>query len=448
MHSLETLHAEHVARLVSGYERALSRAELDAVVVHSGSLRKRSDFDDQYWPLRPTPHFQHWLPLVEADVALVVIAGKKPTLVRPTVLSFWEKPSRPETEHFWGPFDVVSVRGADDVAAALPRGPRVAFVGDDRARAAALGLDGDAFCPKGLVAELDALRTRKTPYEVHCLAEANRRAALGHEAVRAAFFSGDATELELHLAYLRATTQDDAETPYKNIVALGDNAATLHHVAYEKRARSHAPSSLLLDAGYTYQGYASDVTRTWVKGSGAAESAFLGLVRGVEAMQQRLCARVRVGEPYEALHDLCHEELALLLRDVGLLRCTAAEAVSKGLTRAFLPHGLGHSLGLQCHDVGCALVPPRHENPFLRNTSTIAEGQVFTIEPGVYFIDALLEPVAQGENARLVDFELVRRLAPLGGVRIEDDLLVGATAMARNLTREVLAIGGGGADAC
>ena len=85
---------------------------------------------------------------------------------------------------------------------------------------------------------------------------------------------------------------------------------------------------------------------------------------------------------------------------------------------------------------------PRAENPFLRNTTVISEGQVFTIEPGIYFIEALLAPVRNGPQARDVDWKLVDALAPLGGVRIEDDVVVQSRGV-RNLTREVLRDGGG-----
>jgi Xaa-Pro dipeptidase len=293
-----------------------------------------------------------------------------------------------------------------------------------------------------LIAALDALRTLKTAYEVACIAEANRRARAGHEALREAFAAGDASELDLHLLYLRATAQDDSETPYKNIVALGANAATLHHIAYGRVAPRRAAESLLVDAGACCRGYAADVTRTWVKGPGAAASAFGQLVAGVEAMQQRLCQAIRVGMAYEQLHDESHRQVASVLREVGLVRGGVDEAVASGVTRAFYPHGLGHSLGLQTHDVGCGLRAPRADNPFLRNTSDIAAGQVFTIEPGVYFIDALLRELRATPAGSLVDWSTVEGLAPLGGVRIEDDVHV-VPAGARNLTREELPVGGG-----
>lgn len=440
------LYPAHVRGLQLAYEAALAAHGFDAVVIHGGVAKKRSDFDDQWWPLRATPHFLHWVALTEPGAVLVVRAGRRPTLLRVTTVDFWEHAVAPESEHFVEHFEHVGLASADDAKQHLPTG-RVAFIGDDVATAARWGVE--AVNPAALAAALDALRVFKTPYERACLAEANRRAAAGHEALRRAFFAGAASELELHLAYLAATRQDDPETPYKNIVAYDTNAATLHHVAYARRAPGNGgPKTLLLDAGATCLGYCSDITRTWVRDGGDATSAaFRGLVEGVESLQQRLCDAVTVGMPYEALHDRAHDEVGALLAATGVVTCSGPEAVSAGVTRAFFPHGLGHSLGLQTHDVGCALLKPRADNPFLRNTRVIEAGQVFTIEPGLYFIDALLRPLREGAGAGRVDWKLVDALAPFGGIRIEDDLVVTGTAPGGggvdNLTRAVLPEGGG-----
>ena len=426
---LAKLHAHHVTNLQSRYEEILRAAALDAVVIHSGSLRKRSEFDDQYWPLRPVPHFQHWAPLAQVDCAIVVELGKKPRLAWLKAFDFWEAPHTPETDHFVESFDVVEIGRVEQVKELAGRGgKRVAFVGEDTSRAALWGVD--RVNPAALVKALDALRVTKTAYEVVCLEEANRRAARGHIAVVEAFRAGAASELDLHLLYLRATAQDDAETPYKNIVALNEHAATLHHITYTKHPSSAPAQSLLVDAGAAYQGYCSDVTRTWVKGTGATASAFGALVAGVEAMQQRLCAAIAIGTPYEKLHDESHRQVAGILRDVGIASLSAEELVTRGITRAFYPHGLGHSLGLQCHDVGCALMKPRADNPFLRNTSIIDVGQVFTIEPGIYFIEPLLAPLRAKEPSG-IDWRLVSEMGALGGVRIEDVVVVTGGARKR-----------------
>jgi Xaa-Pro dipeptidase len=433
---LKKLYQAHVAELQASYGAALEAGGFDAIAIHSGKAVLRTRFDDAYWPLRPTPYFQHWLPLVEPDCALVIAPGQeKPKLLRPRQLNYWEQPAAPETDHFWDSLEVVELARPDEVRYHL-RG-RVAFIGDDLQAAQAWGLSSELANWDLLLATLDQLRVKKTPYEVYCLAEANRRAALGHETLKKAFFDGDQAELDLHLLYLSTTRQYDGDTPYQNIVALDAHAATLHHVAYGKRA---APAqSLLLDAGATFAGYCSDVTRTWVKGASAQAESFKELVAGVERLQQRSCDNVTLYKPYEELHDEAHLMVAGVLRELGISKLSAEELAETGITRAFFPHGLGHSLGLQCHDVGCAVVKPKAENPFLRNTTQIGAGQVFTIEPGIYFIDGLLKPLREGKRSGDINWEMVDALAPLGGVRIEDDVVVGAEGEGlRNLTREVL----------
>jgi Xaa-Pro dipeptidase len=446
--ALDRLYLEHVAELERRYAPTLCARGVDVLVIHSGSPAKRTTFDDQYWPLRPVPHWQHWLPLAEPDCALVLRPGRRPALLRKVEQSFWEKAPAPEASSFEDALDVHPFRAAGEARAraAIQGSERVAVVGEG-AGLSTWAIDGARVNDAALLAALDALRVQKTPYEVACLVEANRRAHLGHALLHDLFRDGDASELELHLAYLRATAQDDWETPYKNIVALGPHAATLHHVAYGRLPAKREAESLLVDAGATCRGYGADVTRTWVKGRGAAAGVFEQLVAGTDAMQRRLCAAVRVGAPYEDLHDDAHRQAAAVLREVGVVTTSVDEAVALGITRTFFPHGLGHSLGLQTHDVGCGMRAPRPQNAFLRNTTDVAVAQVFTIEPGLYFIAELLEALRASPAGAGVDWSLVGTLAPLGGVRVEDDLhVVGGEAVVRNLTRECLPSGGGRVD--
>jgi Xaa-Pro dipeptidase len=126
------------------------------------------------------------------------------------------------------------------------------------------------------------------------------------------------------------------------------------------------------------------------------------------------------------------------------VRCSADEAVASGLTRVFLPHGLGHLLGLQVHDAGGhqkdpsgAVRDPPPQDPFLRLTRVLQPGFVVTIEPGMYFIPALLRPaLAQHEDK--LNRALLERLLPFGGIRIEDDVEVTLEG-SKNLTREAFA---------
>src|SRR5947207_13407751 len=128
---LANLHRAHVGQLLHGVAEALEKSGFTALVLHSGTPLKRTDADDQFWPLRATPHFQHWLPLADPGCLLIVVPGRKPVLVRPHPQSFWEALAPPETDHFWDSFEVM------DAAPAFPKG-RVLFAGADAPPAAAL----------------------------------------------------------------------------------------------------------------------------------------------------------------------------------------------------------------------------------------------------------------------------------------------------------------------
>jgi Xaa-Pro dipeptidase len=272
---------------------------------------------------------------------------------------------------------------------------------------------------------------------VACLAEASRRAVKGHKHVAQVFASGTPSELDLHLAYLLASEQTDGTAPYQGIVALGPHASVLHYVAYE-RTPVTGDTSFLVDAGAKYLGYGSDITRTYVRGKSPSALRFRELLSHMEALQQEVIRRIKPGLEYEDLHDETHRLLAHALRELGIGRGSAEELVAQGVTRALLPHGLGHSLGITVHDVGMKLRPPRAENPFLRNTSTIEVGQVFTIEPGLYIIDALLKPLQTDHRRELLDWAAIADVRAFGGIRIEDNILVTASGP-RNLTREAWA---------
>lgn len=423
-------YVEHLAHLQKGYEAAMATHGFDAVVLCSGAATAKNRFDDQYWPLSPTPAFAHWCPLVEADAYVVVRPGHTPRLVRTVVDDFWETPAVPESDHFWAGFEVVEV-APGKAGDALPGG-RVAVITRDP-EAAPPGTVN----PPALLAALDLLRTRKTSYEIECLAAASRRAAAGHRRAAERFLAGTPSELELHLAYLEASEQDDAATPYKNIVALGAHTAVLHYVAYE-RERVAGDTSFLIDAGARSLGYASDITRTYVRGEGSGAKRFGELLARMEMLQQEICRRIQPGLPYEDLHDESHRLLAVVLRELGIGRGSLDELVDRGVTRALFPHGLGHSLGITVHDCGMKPRPPRPENPFLRNTSVIEVGQVFTIEPGIYVIDGLLGPLQHDDRRGLVDWSAIDELRRFGGIRIEDNVVVEAHGI-RNLTREAFA---------
>jgi len=422
----------HLEALDRAYALALEAQGFDALIIHSGSAQRQSRFDDQYWPHKPTPYFAHFCPLLEPDAFLVVRPGDRPTLYRTTESSFWDSPAPVATNHFWSSFDVVVDR-VDKVKTSLPASARTAFIGEDATTAEALGIYGIVVCPSALLSELDVIRAHKSDYERSCIREANRIASRGHRALGERFAEEDLSELELHLLYLRETQQDATQTPYGNIVALGQHAAVLHHVNYG--TLREGARSLLVDAGATYFGYASDITRTHGKGSGGAATVFRTLIEKIDSMQQLMCAALVPGLPYEDLHDRSHLELGKILRELEIVDCDVEEMVASGATRSFFPHGLGHSLGLQVHDVGCKPKAPRDNNPFLRTTAVVETGHVFTIEPGCYFIPSLLDELRGSPLSPRVCWSLVEELRDFGGIRIEDNVAVTASGTV-NLTRD------------
>jgi Xaa-Pro dipeptidase len=283
---------------------------------------------------------------------------------------------------------------------------------------------------------LDYLRAAKTPYELVCLREANRLGALGHVAASAAFAAG-ASEFEIELAFLEACGLREQELPYNPIIALNASAAVLHYQVLEKDAPAER-HSLLIDAGAEFAGYASDITRTYAR----TDRDFAALIARMDEMQQALCAGVRAGVDWRDVQLRAHELTAQVLRDADLIRCTPAEAVGTGVTRVFLPHGIGHLLGLEVHDVGGLMLTPEggeierpEGHPYLRLTRVLEPGFVVTMEPGIYFIPQLLDAARGDGRARHIDWTRVEELAQFGGIRIEDDLAVTSSGC-ENLTRD------------
>jgi Xaa-Pro dipeptidase len=432
---LTTLFAQHVERLQTETEQALADTGFRSLVLSSGAPFTYFA-DDRDAPFEPVPHFAHWCPLGGPHHLLHVVPGRKPHLVRHAPEDYWYEQGG-LTDPFWlGAFHFEEAGSVDAVWKALGRPMGAAYVGSEAERAVAAGLAPN---PTALASRLDWVRSYKDDYEVRSVEEATVLGARGHRAAREAFAAG-ASELEIHQAYVRAVGCTDAELPYSTIVALDEKGATLH---YESKRAVRGGRVLLLDAGAQVRRYACDITRT-TTGPGC-DARFAEIVHGVDALEQELAAATTPGRPYLDVHMDAHRGVARILCGLGILRVSPEEAFSRGLTHPFFPHGIGHHLGIQVHDVAGRQAdpagtpaPPPKEHPYLRNTRPIEPGHLFTIEPGIYFIPMLLRPFRTGEHAAAFDWDAIDALTPLGGVRVEDNVLVTASGP-RNLTREPLA---------
>eukprot|EP00756_Hemistasia_phaeocysticola_P039891 Hpha_TRINITY_DN16838_c0_g1::TRINITY_DN16838_c0_g1_i1::g.151654::m.151654/K14213/PEPD; Xaa-Pro dipeptidase len=193
----------------------------------------------------------------------------------------------------------------------------------------------------------------------------------------------------------------------------------------------------LNDMGAEYHGYTADVTVTWPQ-SGKFSEPQAVVYNAVWEATQAVERGMRPGASWIELHQLSNRVTLTALRDAGILKGDVEEMMAADLHAYFMPHGLGHMLGLDVHDVGGYVpgtsramlkeqVPPITTN--LRCGRTLAEGHVITVEPGCYFTKYLIEKVlADPSLRRFVDeAKLVSFAKEVGGVRIEDNVLVTAS---------------------
>ncbi len=434
--ALAGLYPQHLETLQARAAEALQRGGFDHLLVPSGTLHYQL-FDDRDYPYAVNPQFKAWLPVTRAPGSwLVITPGIKPKLVFLQPHDYWHvvpaMPSGYWVEHF----DIAIIRTAEEAAQHLPK---------DAARCAILGEPQSAIAgyapnnPQPVVAYLEYHRAFKTPYEIAMMREASRIGVRAHRAAERAFRAGS-SEFGIHLAYCQAAGQDANDLPYGNIVCLNEHAAVLHYTDRDRLPPKQS-RSFLIDAGASFGGYASDITRTY----SAQADEFAAMIDAVDAAQLTMCDAVRAGTDYRQVHLDAHLALATILKDFGVITVSPEAAVQTGVSSAFFPHGIGHGIGLQVHDVagfaesdrgGSIARPDGH--PYLRLTRVLQPGMVVTIEPGIYFIDMLLDELKQKGLADAVDWARVDAFKPYGGIRIEDDVVCTA-AVPLNLTREAFA---------
>ena len=430
-------YANHVATLTSKYEQILAAGQ--SVLIHSGTEHHYFG-DDRAIVFQAFGHFAHWLPVNRPDHFVLVRAGDKPRYFQVVPQDFWYDQSlqidadlEPAIHEA---FDVVRLSSIDDVAKQTEL-TVCDYLGPDPSWAAAQGIAQAKTNAPALLALLDFARAVKAKYEIDQLRLANQQGLVGHVAAAECFLSGG-SEFEIHNAFLQACSLLEYETPYTNIVGLDTNAAVLH---YQHKSRTRVPNAqlLLIDAGSRINGYGSDITRTTP--SQHCHPVMDSLITGMEALELEIVASVKPGVAYPALHDQAIAGVASLLVEHGIAKVAKSELIERRLAHAFMPHGVGHLLGIQVHDVGGhqrsasggRIEPPAH-SPALRTTRMLSEDMVFTVEPGLYFIPMLLDPLRTGYAREALNWPLIDELIPSGGIRIEDNIRVTATG-AENLTR-------------
>ena len=287
-----------------------------------------------------------------------------------------------------------------------------------------------------------ALRLRHDEAAVRELERAAEVTALAHAAGMRAT-RPDVRESVVRAAMEAELIAQGCDTAYGSIVTV--HGEILHN---ETHANVLTAGDLLLcDVGaQSPGGWAGDVTRTWPVG-GRYSAPQADVYDVVLEAQRAAIAAVRPGVRYRDLHLLAMETLASGLTQLGLLRGDARERARDGTTALFFPHGVGHLLGLDVHDMEdlgdrAGYAPGRARAPepglrYLRLDRDLQEGMAVTIEPGVYFVPAILDdPETRQRAGDRIDWGRVEKYRHLRGIRIEDDILVTASG-ARVLTAPI-----------
>jgi Xaa-Pro aminopeptidase len=309
--------------------------------------------------------------------------------------------------------------------------------------------DPETIGPPSLVRLLAEIRTCKQPDEIEAMRHTAAVTAEGHREAMAYTRPG-VTEMELAGRVLGAFARAGCTEAYGSILSV--RGEVLHNHGHGNVAQSG--DVMLLDAGAEGpHGYCSDVTRCWPV-SGHFNDDQRRIYDIVLRAQREAIALVEPGTRYKDVHDRSCEVIASGLVDLGLLRGDPAELVAQGAHALFYPHGVGHLIGLDVHDLEAfgdrVLYGEGRARSDLFGTVNLRidldlkPGMVVTIEPGIYFVPAILrDDELRARFAKLVDFDRACTWLDkndgrgFGGIRIEDDVVCRAEGGPEVLTEAI-----------
>ncbi|MEM6519850.1 MAG: aminopeptidase P family protein, partial [Cyanobacteria bacterium P01_C01_bin.70] len=394
------------------------------VVLWSGQESARN-FPANTYPFRANSHFLYFagVPLINAAVRL---DGAKLTLFMdesPPEAALWHgpTPSRAETAAHIGADTAYPLRALADVV----EGAATVGVQDAATAAAQLTARG-VINPARDRALAEAIVTLRLTHDDAAIAEIRQAAQVSIQAHRAGMTATQPGKIE---AAIRAAMEavilaQGMTTAYNSIVTV--HGEVLHNEHYHHTLQ---PEDLLLvDVGAEAPtGWASDITRTWpVTGNFSATQRDLYDI--VLAAHDACIAAARPGMEYREVHLLACHVLAAGLVDLGILRGDPASLVEQDAHALFFPHGVGHLLGLDVHDMedlgdlaGYAAGRPRSDRfglAFLRLDRPLQAGMIVTIEPGFYQVPGILQaPQTRDRYAAVVNWERLAQFHDVRGIR-------------------------------
>lgn len=269
-------------------------------------------------------------------------------------------------------------------------------------------------------------RVFKTDWELDQMREAARVNDIAHKAVLNALEPGK-NEHDMKAVFAEHQIKNGLmQDAYNGIFGSGPNSAIMHYVKNNRQVEDG--DLFLIDAGYEYNGYASDFTRTYPANGSFSDMQAAMYEAVLEAQKQVIEASVPEAS-MEDLHMLAARVIMQGLKDASVVTGDIDDLIEEDIFALFFPHGLGHFLGLDTHDVGGYPKGVEHiDRPglrFLRMRRTLQPSMVLTIEPGVYFIPALLKPALEDDTAsKFLNESKLKNMMDFGGIRIEDNLII------------------------
>lgn len=435
-----SLYKNHVTELFKKTQSFLEHHKLDALIIGSGE-HTFVYADDQHMPWKMPASLRHFIYEDVGPHAFLVVTHDTMTayIFQPT--DYWYAPPKLPKGEWTHHINVKSFNQLEILKAALfaLNLNNAIYIGPYDSK-----IDFTTQAASDIqLRQINEWRVHKSDFEIACIKAANISAAKGHIAAKESFDEG-VSEFDIHLDYLSITSQTEEEVPYHNIIAINENASILHY-QYLTREVADNLRTFLIDAGSTCNGYASDITRTHI-GTNVQCDAFIAIVEGLRHIKLSLIEKCTKGTSWLEIQSLTHALIAQLLVSIGIIQnLTPQAAYEKGLTKIFYPHGIGHFLGIQVHDVAGFqnangnLLQRDQNHPALRVVRTLEKGMVMTVEPGIYFIPSLIENARQNpDQAIYLNNMLIHTLMPFGGARDEDNIVI-TDSVPRNLTAEAFA---------
>lgn len=286
-------------------------------------------------------------------------------------------------------------------------------------------------------------RTKKTPQEIEFMEYLVESTVKAHIATIKGIKAGQyerTAEIDF-MCYMRSN-HHARSLSYQPICGCGSNSSTLHYINNDQVLKDG--QLMLLDMGIRLGGYCSDVTST-VPINGKFTSIQKQIYDIVLNSNRVVIDKLKPGVFWPDMHLLAESVILKGLINMSILKdFPIDELLEKRICYYFMPHGLGHFLGLEVHDVGgyLSFTPARSEKQGLKQLRTsryLAQGNIITVEPGVYFIPFLLDKALNDENVnKYFNAEELKNYYDFGGVRIEDDVLItdtGCINLSGNLPR-------------